>query len=187
VLFLDNNLVSDISPLAQLNLVTLNISENPISNFDVIGEFGALESFEAANTQFADMTLLSGKPQLKNLDLSNTAVIDFSSLSELTQLEWLVLDGTSFSQLDLIDSFTNLTVLSIGSTKVTDFGALASLSQLEYLDLDDLPVENLTMLLGLEKLKRISLKGVFAHTRIYGCLEQIHELKSRDVAVFGLC
>lgn len=101
VLVLDNNKISDITPLYDLPLQHLNLIGNDISSIEGIDKLQTLEELYIGLNLLTDVTPLSNLTNLRCLGLrGNSRVSDISSLSKLTNLVSINLSGTSVTQED---------------------------------------------------------------------------------------
>lgn len=131
---IDNNLVTDFSPLQSLeNLGTLSASGNGITS---VASFPVLDSLHV-------------------LVLSENAIIDPSPLSALPNLDHLTLDHNQITDASTLGNFKQLTSLFLQNNTITNVSALGSLSHLEALNLASNGVRSGVASLGL-------LKGIFA-------------------------
>ena len=99
-LVLNNNNISDISPLLALSqLVNLNLESNAVSNLAEPINWTAIE-------------------QLKTLNLANNAIVDINSLSGLIALENLDLSGNSIGNISPLGTMANLKLLDISHNAI---------------------------------------------------------------------
>jgi len=102
ILVLDQNNISDISPLFDLsNLQHLNLIGNEISSIEGIEKLQSLQKLYLGLNLIKDVTPLSTLTNLRMLGLrGNVRITDISSLSNLTNLVEVNLSGTSVSEED---------------------------------------------------------------------------------------
>lgn len=136
---LDNNMLTDISPLADLKkLTTLTLRGNQIN----------------------DLSPLARLTRLQVLDLRDNAVGDASFLAELTDLEDLNLRGNEIADISFLATLTKLKELNLRDNEIIDISALAQLPKLEDLNLRNNKIRDVSPLAGLTNLtKRLYLEG----------------------------
>lgn len=101
ILVLDNNSISDITPLYDLPLQHLNLIGNEISNVEGIDKLQTLEELYIGLNLLKDVTPLSNLTNLRCLGLrGNSRVSDVNSLSKLTNLVSINLSSTSVTKED---------------------------------------------------------------------------------------
>jgi hypothetical protein len=115
-LWLSNNLISDISPLAGLtDLIELDLSHN----------------------QIEDISLLSGLTNLGKgfltggLNLGNNQISDITPLQNLTHLQTLALQNNQITDVTPLQNLTNLWFLDLRNNQIEDVMPLVWLSGLD--------------------------------------------------------
>ncbi|MBF0244473.1 MAG: protein kinase, partial [Planctomycetes bacterium] len=146
--------VEDLAPLAGMPLATLALSECPASDLRPL-RGTAINTLLLENTKVADLSPLAGSP-LRGLYLGNTLVEDLAPLIGLPLVN-LRLSHTRVMSIEALAGLP-LKSLNLASTRVRDISALEDLPLIE-LDLSGTAVENIWPLRGLDKLEKLSLKG----------------------------
>ena len=101
----NSNSISDISPLAELNNLTLlDLDNNSISDISPLAELNNLEG----------------------LFLVGNSISDISPLTGLTNLEWLWLDTNSISDISPLAGLTKLVDLRLGNNSIMDISPLVA-------------------------------------------------------------
>jgi len=157
-LWLGNNQITDISPLAGLiNLVWLDLGGNQISDFSPLAGLVNLEVLYLDWNQISDVSPLGGLVNLQRLYLNGNQISDLSPLAGLVNLEWLSLGGNQISDLSPLARLVNLEELVLGENQITDISPLAGLVNLVGLDLQWNQISDLSPLAGLVNLLRLEL------------------------------
>ncbi|MYK51262.1 MAG: leucine-rich repeat domain-containing protein, partial [Gemmatimonadetes bacterium] len=108
-LFLENNSISDVTPLSNLtSLESLYLSSNNISDVTPLSNLTSLERLFLENNSISDVTPLSNLTSLETLFLSSNNISDVTPLSNLTSLKWLGLGNNSISDLAPLVANTGL-------------------------------------------------------------------------------
>ena len=124
-LYLDGNIISDISPLSNLtNLEGLHLDENIIS----------------------DISPLSNLTNLTDLYLDENIISDILPLSNLTNLTDLYLAENIITDISPLSNLTHLTDLYLAENIITDISPLIGLVNLQFLRLAGNPIEDLSSL-----------------------------------------
>lgn len=101
VLVLDENDISDITPLLNLPLQHLNLIGNEISSIEGMDKLQTLEELYIGLNLLKDVTPISNLTNLRCLGLrGNSRITDISPLTNLTNLVEVNLSGTSVSKED---------------------------------------------------------------------------------------
>mgnify|MGYP000008757195 FL=1 len=97
-LYLSNNIISDVSPLdnIQTKLIDLDLSFNDIERVPNLSNFTEMDNlYFNDNVSLTDISGLSTIKEIKNLYLQNTQISDLSSLSGLEVANEILLDDPS--------------------------------------------------------------------------------------------
>jgi Leucine-rich repeat (LRR) protein len=146
-LHLKANLITDISPLAQLPaLADLELGGNSINNLVPLQGMTRLESLDLSGNPVRDISPLTGLGSLKKLNLANCYISDISSLASLARLRVLDISNNYFSDISCLRSLHQLESLSITMGKVKDISPLFSLGSLRVLNISGITQAQLDLL-----------------------------------------
>lgn len=174
-LILDNQNISDLSPLSGLPLEKLSVCNNPVSDLTPLSACQNLQVLRIEDTGTENLSALSGLRQLKTLDAGFTNVTSVMTLEDLQlselrligihvddfegiahmPLRRLCLYGISQDAVRLIGTLTTLQELTIYNSGIEDFSDLANLHDLENLDLHSNSITSLDGLDNFPKLIRL--------------------------------
>ena len=133
---LNKNLISDISPLARLTQVRwLRLQDNSISDISPLASLIGLQDLAIYLNSISDLSPLAGLTGLKALDFGDNLASDLSPLAGLINLEGLHISGQPISDLSPLSGLTKLTILGIFRTPISDLSPLAGLTNLKRLNL----------------------------------------------------
>lgn len=173
-LVLDYQNIRDISPLADLPLLTLSLCGNPITDLSALKGHKSLQELYLSQTAVTSLDALSDCAALISLDCSYSPVIslkpllglpirslytaeisvtDWESLSELplVNLYCSYIPAEIYGQFENIPTLRNLTLHNCG---ITSFDELGSLYYLQRLDIRSNRLQNLD---GLENFTNLSI------------------------------
>ena len=162
-LWLNNNQISNIRPLATLSQLTeLLFYNNQVRDINPITELTQLESLGIAHNPINNLRPLAELTQLRDLNISVGRISDIQPHVDLTQLESLEIWGdwesrTPISDLHLLGNLTQLTSLDVQDAQVSDLSFLRGLTQLEGLNLGSNQISDLKPLAGLTQLRWLYL------------------------------
>ncbi len=122
IVVLDRCGVSDLSPLAGMKLMSIDLRECPVPNIAILKGMPLVECY-LEGTAVDDLSAMEGMVTLKKLYLNGTVVKDLSPLKNLGIIE-LNLVNTPVSDLSPLASLP-LQMLWLTDTKVKDIGPLA--------------------------------------------------------------
>ncbi|AWZ49444.1 hypothetical protein C3495_11750 [Clostridiaceae bacterium 14S0207] len=138
-----------------INLETLDLSENRISDLTPLSNLKKLEYLELDRNIVEDLTPLSKVKSLKHLNIyNNENIVDTQPLANLTNLEWMDMHfcnrGKHTVNVKPLSNLVNLEYLSIESNFIEDISFAKNLKKLKSFSCavnyvtDVTPVERLT-------------------------------------------
>ena len=140
-LFLWDNQISDIKPLASLpNLIALSVGNNQISDIKPLASLTNLTTLQLNNNQISDIKPLASWTNLTWLDISNNQISDIKPLGSLTKLTWLDLNNNKISDIKPLLSLTKLAAINLENNQINDIKPLQSLTNLTWLQLSGNPI-----------------------------------------------
>lgn len=110
---------------------------------------------------FKELSAISSLTQLTDLEIRNFSLsnADLSAITGLPNLTRLTLSGCSLSTIEKLSSLRNLVYLDLSGNTIRDIDALSFMSELHELDLSSNAVTSLNAISGLQKLARLDLYG----------------------------
>ena len=133
---LNENEISDLSPIAKLNKLTkLSLIRNRISNLQPLSELTNLEYLDLYANKIVDISPLAKLTNLKHLDLHNNndqtgdpvhptisgGIKDISVVKNLTKLEMLSLGSNNITDITPIKNLTNIKDLVLSGNHISDY------------------------------------------------------------------
>jgi Leucine-rich repeat (LRR) protein len=150
VLWLDGNQVSDLTPIADMNLSTLWLSGNSISDISALANMNELFWLELSGNPVSDLSVISNKTAITKLGISSISNCDLAQIAGLTSLQKLSVAGNNLTGLGPIPTFTQLSQLDLSSNHLTDITALGPIvSQLNSLSVDNNDLTDISVLSGM--------------------------------------
>ena len=154
----NNNKVSDLSPLRRLTALTdLNLSTMALTDISALAELKQLTWLWLDNNNISDVSALSELTQLAWLGLSSNNISDVSALAELKQLTWLWLISNNISDISALSELTQLNDLFLDDNNISDISPLASMTQLEKLSLGYNNISDISPLASMTQLENLFL------------------------------
>ena len=159
-LWLENNSITDISPLSGLtNLTVLSLWNNSImGNISSLSGLTNLTQLQLGSNAIEDISSLSNLANLTELWLWNNQIEDISPLSGLTNLTRLGLDQNDIGDISALAGLTNLERLILAYNNIEDISALSGLTNLAGLDLFLNKVADISPLRGLTNLAELDIQ-----------------------------
>ena len=156
---LDNSRVADMSPLTSLtNLRFLEIHGDS-ADLSILAGLPNLKDLVIADTNISDLSSVAGLINLESLAFSNDNISDISGLAGLTNLKYIHTWGNPFSNLSPLARLTKLETLDICGAELSDLSPLAGLTGLKELYLAGNGISDVSPLAGLTGLNRLNLAG----------------------------
>ena len=113
-----NNKVSNLTPLENLFLKSLDFSGNQVSDLTPLGVLDSLEDLFFTDNKVSKLDTLQYLHSLKTLDFSKNKVSDLTPLGGLDSLTKLVFDDNKVSDLTPLENLTSLERLEIGNQTI---------------------------------------------------------------------
>lgn len=163
---------SDITKSQLESLTTLDLSNYPVENIDVLKYCINLTKANLSHGLINSIESLVDLRNLKELDLSYNIIWDLDSLSNLTNLEKLNLEENYIGDLSPLGNLVNLKELNISKSKymvsgsindeeykITNLNSINSLKNLKTLIISDNRLSDLSFLEGATQLKSLDLSS----------------------------
>ncbi|MBA55870.1 MAG: hypothetical protein CMK89_15555 [Pseudomonadales bacterium] len=116
---LDNNQISDFSPLTELPLLkSVSVSGNDLTTLDAFSASTSIRNIAAHNNQIFDLSALASMPQLLNLTLDNNGITDVTPLQSIPFLQGLSLSYNLIEDVSPLAINTELLALDISNNPV---------------------------------------------------------------------
>ena len=155
VLNLDNNKITDITPLQGLpQLAELSLSYTQVADLRVLATVKTLRKLWVFSAPATDLSPLRGLP-LIHLGLDHPAVLDLSPLTNMP-LEYFYLWGSATRDLSPLAN-APLRYVDLRSSKVQELSALKNLDELWGINLSDTGVTDLSPLLQVRNLTHLAV------------------------------
>ncbi|WP_154794161.1 leucine-rich repeat domain-containing protein [Occultella kanbiaonis] len=138
------NAVTDLTPLAGLNLWGVVITDNPVSDLSPLAGLASLTNLGASGTQVVDLEPLAGQSTLAYLGLRGTGISDIGPLASMGNLNEVDLGDNAITDVGPLAGHDYLTSLDLSRNAVTDLGGLGPLPQLWTLDVSGNRITDLT-------------------------------------------
>ena len=159
-LWIFRNPVSDISPVRNLtNLISLAVSETLVTDLSPVAGLINLERlfFSNESRSLSDLSPLAGLINLEYINSWGNSISDLSPLAGLTKLEIVDFCGGDISDLSPLVGLTGLKELYLASEEISDISPLAGLTGLTRLNLDNNEISDISPLAGLANLKWLNV------------------------------
>ena len=140
------------------NLTTLNLDNNAISDLTPLRSLWSLTSLSLYGNRITDLSPLAGLTNLSYLNLGHNPITNYAALAGLTNLNALYLADDSFTNLALLATLTGLVELDLATNKITDLSPLVNLTNLMRLNLTQNRLTNIDPLTNLLALSFADLR-----------------------------
>ncbi|MBZ2195048.1 leucine-rich repeat domain-containing protein [Occultella gossypii] len=138
------NAVTDLTPLAGLDLWGVVITDNPVSDLSPLAALATLTNLGASGTRVVDLSPLAGQNTLAYLGLRGTGINDIGPLASMGNLNEVDLGDNAITDVGPLAGHDHLTNVDLSGNAVTDLGALGPLPQLWTLDVSGNQIADLT-------------------------------------------
>jgi hypothetical protein len=148
-------------------LVTLNLSDNLVSDLTPLSNLKMLRVLNLSNNQMCDLNLVNFSSienlQIRELDLvsnhcdNGELLRDISHLSRLTEIEELVLSNNHIEDIKPLAHLSKLKSLDLRGNQIKDIEPLQQLTRLKELNLRENAISDLSPLTGLTRLDYLNI------------------------------
>ena len=201
VLNLEDNIIKDVSPLADLNLLSeLSLRNNEITdlekiNFDKITDLplrklslrhNVFRPPDGEQVRLSEIELLQNFSQIEELELRDNHIEDILPLTGLRNLKVLDLRENFINDISPLQNLTALQELNLRENHLTCIDPLAELEQLEYLNIhSNQDVKSIEPLAGLLNLETLIMRNVPIDEEITALrhLTNLQRLNIRNCAI----
>ncbi len=159
-LYLSRNRISDLTPLADLSLGSLELADNLISDVDALGGMSDLYYLRLESNLIADIAALDGLTGVSHLNLGDNQLVDISALANMQQMQGLELYENEIEDISALAGMGEMHFFQAYQNKISDLGPLSSLASLTVLELWDNDVTEVSALSGLTQLEQLNLGGM---------------------------
>ena len=142
-----------------INLKTLSLIGNRISDLDLLVNLTKLERLELGHNQISDLEPLSHLESLEWLALNDNRISDIGPLSELPQLTWLSLSRNEISRISGLAGLNRLESLDISGNAINSLNVGWDMPVLSTLLLRDNQLNDLSPLKNMKSLSVINVSG----------------------------
>ena len=154
-LVLDYQDISDITPLADMQLKYLSLCGNPFTDLTALAEIKTLQALWLEDVPVSDASVLAQLTSLQELEISGTNLADAEDFCRLP-LESLKMGNTLITDLSPLRWLRGLTVLNAGTVNEQGMETIQTMTQLEYLTVSG-RLENLEGFSGFQRLKMLDV------------------------------
>jgi len=144
-----NGSASDLSPLADLPLRSLDLDGLAVTSLEPIAGVASLEELSVRDASIRSLRPVASLTGLTQLRVSGPGITSLSGVETLAALEGLDVYDSAVRDLGPLADLTNLTSLGLDRSQVSDLTPLAGLSALTRLSLWGTPVTDIASLEGL--------------------------------------
>ncbi len=136
--------ITDLGPFVGLTgLINLQVDNNSISDLTPLMNLSSLQVLDLENNKnVSDLYPLTDLTQLRELDLGNNQVEDLTPLTQLTNLRILDLWQNLVSEISPLANLTQLVELQLRNNAIQNAAPLQNLMNLQSLSLDYNPIAN---------------------------------------------
>ncbi len=136
------NQVRDISALEDMNLSTISLYANDLSDISPLRQVKTLRFLYLYNNNISDISPLAGQTELLSLSLQHNQIRDITPLAGLSRLEELYISNNLVEDLSPLKQLKNLTFLDACNNQITNLDPVSGLKGLTDASFTGNPVTN---------------------------------------------
>lgn len=185
-LYLHNNDISDVGPLANLTaLGHVNLNLNQVSDVEPFRNLTSLTSLHlcCSDVHISDVTALEGLVGMQFLNITGHHLGDavlWPLLENYSDLQGLWVGENDLTNIDELANYPNLRHLQLSGNTLPDLAVVAALPNLIELQLHWAQIDDITALHGMTQLESLDARGLLL-TDI-GFLEEFEQLHTLHIA-----
>ena len=138
-------------------LTKINARDRNIKNIYGIEFCLNLDTLDIGENSISDLLPLFNLNQLSILKADNNIISDIEPLMWLDRLKKLYLNNNTLSSIDVLSNLTKLTTLFLNNTAIQDITPLSNLLNLKYLAISDNPIESFEPIINIDSLNTLEL------------------------------
>lgn len=152
----------NLAPLENLTELTrITIDETPIESYSGLEKIKNLHSLTIMNNELTDISFVSSLTKLEDISLMNNHINNISALESLTKLNFINLANNQIEDLSPLAALNDyLAYLDVSNNPIKDLTSLENSEYLFELILDETMIEDITTLLTMTNLERVSLYNI---------------------------
>lgn len=168
------------------NLVTLDLSDNPLTNLYQLNDNNISQLIELnlsgltaldMNAAYDVQGILINNPQLTHLDLSDMDLSSVAGTLNFDRIQVLALDRTGFQNINLLTAAYQLEELSLSDNGIQSLPPLSGLINLRRLNISDNPINTVLDAAVLSKLVQLDISNTdIVHVNGLDMLSELREL-----------
>ncbi|OON98124.1 MAG: hypothetical protein ATN35_05785 [Epulopiscium sp. Nele67-Bin004] len=138
-LYINGHPIEDFSPISNLDIVALNISDTGTSDISFLPNMKSLEYLYASNNDIGSsmygLTDVRYLTNLRYLDVSYNNLEEVTNLAALTNLETLVINNNNLTSISFVENVPWLKSLDVSNNNLSRLTGLNFVTYLEKLDI----------------------------------------------------
>lgn len=172
-----NNEISSVAAVEYPALISLNLSNNWLSDLSGIETFSSLTSLDVSGNLISDLTPITKLSELIELRLANNSPNNIKSLSSLKKLVSLDISGCGLASLSIVNNFPALTCLSASDNEIASLSTFKK--QVDELYINKNPLVDLSPLKDQKNLQTLEVVGT--QVKDISCLTDLPQLSTLDI------
>lgn len=157
-LYLNNNKITDLSPLAKLkHLKNLYVSHNRVTDIGGLLGLKELSELDLSSNQLTSLQGIEQSTGMSLINLDNTGITDLSLLSPLLNLKVLIANDNNITDIRPLQGMAALFQVALSGNPVTDARPLSGLQHLQYLSLRNTQIADLSQLSDIPLLESLEV------------------------------
>ncbi len=171
------NEISSVAAINHPTLVTLNLSNNYLSDLSGIESLEALTNLDISDNLITDLTPLTKMQQLQELWMRNNTPSNIKKLSSLKNLIALDISGCQLASLSVVNDFPALISLSANNNQIASLSTFKK--QVEELYINYNPLVDISPLANQKALHTLEVVGT--QVSDVSCLTGLGKLSTLDI------
>lgn len=186
-LYLADNKITDISPLAKLtNLQYLSLWGNQIQDISPLSALLDLEYLQIGLNRVSDISPLGNLKKMTHFHAEENPISDLGVLSGLENLEQISIRLGQVSDVSPLTGLPNLDSINLDSNYIVDIEPLSKIASLRYLIIRDNPIRDLEVLATMTQLKDLRISGGDIDLSLFSNYSDLQTLDLEDCGLSDL-
>ena len=146
-----NNKISDLSPLSESSLYSINFAANDLSSISGVN-YSEISNIDFSTNNITDISCLEGNSAY-TIDLSYNNITDISALKDSTNLISLHLNNNNIFDISALKDCFAISTLNISYNNISDLSVLSTIDDLQYFDARNNNIKDIKVLKNCKTLK----------------------------------
>jgi len=156
---LEQNHITDITPLAHTTISTVNLSQNYISDITPFANNRKIRTLNLHKNKIRDISMLAVNNVIEWIDLSDNGISEISSLAVNNVIKWIVLSSNNIMSLQDLEGNSSIRIIYLAYNQIEDLTPLTHNVKILWIQLGGNKVKSIEPLVNNKCIQDIRLRN----------------------------